>query len=151
MVLSWLASKLLGYAMARLRAGDTRLITLLYAPDVELTFPGENSFSGVYRGQQAVSGWLARFAALGLQIFPDEIVAVGPPWHTTVCVRGHVWLRDDTGGTVYENRYVIWGQLRWGRMHSYEVYENTGRADALDAWVAEHRPELAAPVPHGLG
>lgn len=147
MVLSWLAARLLGYAMARLRQGDTRLITALYASDVELTFPGDNSFSGVYRGKASVSAWLARFAALGFQIFPDEIVAVGPPWHTTVGVRGHVWLRDERGETVYENRYVIWGALRWGRMHRYEVYEDTRQAEAADRWVAAHRPGLAVPVP----
>ena len=147
MVLSWLAGKLLGYALARLRAGDPRFVLALDAPDVELTFPGENSFSGVYRGKPAVRHWLQRFTRIGFQLFPDEIVAVGPPWDTTVCVRCRVWLDDPAGARVYDNRGVIWGHLRWGRLRRYEVYEDTGPAAAVDRWVAEHRPADAAAVP----
>jgi ketosteroid isomerase-like protein len=146
MVLSWLAGRLLRFAMARLRAGDPRVVLALDAPDVELRFPGENSFSGVYRGKPAVRRWLERFVAIGVQIDADEVVAVGPPWSTTVCVRGRAWCNDG-GRPVYDNRYVIWGRLRWGRLQRYEVYEDTGRADALDRWLAAQRPELSAAVP----
>ena len=144
MVLSWLVGRLLGFALARMRAGDPRLVLALYAPDVELTFPGENSFSGVYRGKPAVSRWLQRFVDIGFQLVPDEVVAVGPPWHTTVVMRAHISLTDEAGTTIYDNRGVIWGHLRWGRMHRYEVYEDSRPADAVDIWLAEHRPELAA-------
>ena len=69
--------------------------------------------------------WLKRFVASGLQIYLDEVVAAGFPWKTTACVRGSVDLRDDAGAIVYDNRYVIWGHLAWGRMREYEVYEDT--------------------------
>ena len=26
---------------------------------------------------------------------------------------------------MYENRYVIWGRIAWGKMREYEVYEDT--------------------------
>jgi len=146
MVLSWLSGLLLRFALRRLSAGDPRIVLALDAPDVELRFPGANSFSGVYRGKPVVRRWLERFTAAGIQIVADEVVAVGPPWRTTVCVRGRAWLHVDDR-PVYDNRYVIWGRLRWGRLHRYEVYEDTGRADALDRWLAEHRPELADSVP----
>ena len=42
---SWLATKLISYLMERLRAGDARLLLWLDAPDVTLTFPGQNSWS----------------------------------------------------------------------------------------------------------
>ena len=48
---SWLAGIVLGYAMRRLRAGDPRLILLLDAPEVTLTFPGDSTWAGVYRGK----------------------------------------------------------------------------------------------------
>jgi hypothetical protein len=141
---SWLAGIGLGYAMRRLRAGDPRLILLLDAPEVTLTFPGDSSWAGVYRGKPAVERWLRRFVATGLQIYPDDVVAAGFPWKTTACIRGRIHLRDPSGAIVYENRFVIWGRLAWGRLREYEVYEDTQASARLDAWLAEHRPDLAS-------
>jgi hypothetical protein len=140
---SWLAGKLVSYLMARLRAGDVRPTLLLDAPDVELTFPGQNSWSGVFRGKADVARWRRRFTAVGIQIFPDQVVAKGWPWNTTLCVRGHDFLRGPGGELVYENRYVIWGHMSWGRLKRYEVYEDTHNASQLDEYLLEHRPELA--------
>ena len=146
MVLSWLTSKLLGFALRRLSAGDPRVVLGLDADDVQLTFPGRNSFSGVYSGKPAVRRWLQRFAAIGMQIEPRETVAVGPPWKTTVCVLVHVWLPDPAGGVVYDNTGVIWGHLVWGKLRRYEVFEDPEPANAIDTWLAEKRPELAPSV-----
>jgi ketosteroid isomerase-like protein len=140
---SWLAKKLISFVMGRTRAGDVRPTLILDAPDVKLTFPGQNSWSGEFRGKDEVARWLRRFAAVGIQIFPDEVVATGMPWRTTVCVRGRDHLSDADGNTVYENRYVIWGRMAWGRLKEYEVYEDTQKADQLDGYLAQHRPELA--------
>jgi ketosteroid isomerase-like protein len=140
---SWLANKVISYVMRCTRAGDVRPTLLLDAPDVQLTFPGQNSWSGVFRGKREVESWLRRLAALGLQTHPDEVVAKGFPWNTTVCVRGHDHLHGDDGELVYENRFVIWGRMSWGRLREYEVYEDTHKANQLDLWMAEHRPALA--------
>jgi uncharacterized protein len=144
MLQSWLAKQLISFVMGRTRDGDVRPTLFLDAPDVVLTFPGRNSWSGTFRGKDEVARWLHRFAAVGIQIYPDEVVAVGPPWKTTVCVRGHNYLRDAAGQTVYDNRYVIWGRMSWGRLKAYEVYEDTHKPEALDEYLARHRPELAA-------
>lgn len=148
---SWLAGRVISYLMRRTRAGDVRPTLALDAPDVILTFPGQNSWSGTFRGRPAVAAWLRRLAAVGIQTYPDEVIATGPPWRTTVCVRGHDDLRDSQGNQVYENRFVIWGRMRWGRLTEYEVYEDTHKANLLDAWIARHRPELAAPPLAGGG
>ena len=140
---SWLAKKLITYLMRRTRTGDVGPTLMRDAPDVTLTFPGQNSWSGVFRGKDAVSKWLQSFAALGIQIFPDEVIATGFPWRTTVCIRGRDHLTDADGRTVYENRYVIWGRMAWGRLKEYEVYEDTHKANELDAYLREARPELA--------
>src|SRR5690348_5855905 len=113
---SWLAHKVISYLMARTRAGDVGPTLRLDAPDVTLTFPGRSSWSGVFRGKQEVERWLKRFVAVGLQIYPDEVVAKGLPWNTTICVRGRDHLTAPDGRTVYDNRYVIWGRMRWGRL-----------------------------------
>jgi ketosteroid isomerase-like protein len=141
MIQSWFAKKLVTRAMARNRKGDISLTLALDAPDVTLTFPGDNSWSGTFRGKAAVRRWLERLVRVGVQTIPDEVVAVGPPWNTTLCIRGHDYLRSPEGETVYENRFVIWGKLKWGRLREYEVYEDTQKAGALDEWleVNEHR------------
>jgi hypothetical protein len=41
---------------------------------------------------------------------------------------------------VYENRFVIWGRMKWGRLKEYEVYEDTIKPRALDEWLAVHEP-----------
>ena len=142
MILSWLARQLLDRVMARLRAGDIRLALALYANDAEMRFPGDNSWSGVYRGKKELKAWLERFARAGIQIYPDEVVAAGPPWNTKVCIRGHDYVKSPQGQTVYENRYVIWAKLKWGRIQEEETYEDTQRPKALDAWLEQHRPHL---------
>ncbi len=72
MLLSWLASKVIGFVMRRTRAGDVRPTLALDAPDVTLTFPGDNSWSGVFRGKAEVERWLRRLARVGLQTFPTR-------------------------------------------------------------------------------
>ena len=141
---SWLGKKLLGYTMGRLNAGDIRPTLRMDAADVELTFPGDSSWSGVFRGRQQIRTWLERFVRVGLHIAADEVVVQGFPWRQTLCIRGTDHLDAPDGGRVYENRYVIWGHLEWGKLKDYEVYEDTQKANALDLWLAEHEPELAA-------
>jgi len=58
-------------------------------------------------------------------------------------VRGHDHLDSPSGERIYENRYVIWGRLAWGKMQEYEVYEDTQKAKALDDWLAVHEPVAA--------
>jgi ketosteroid isomerase-like protein len=140
---SWLGKKVISYVMSRTRAGDIQPTLLLDAPEVTLTFPGQNSWSGVHRGKVEVERWLRRLVALGLQTYPDEVVVKGFPWNTTVCVRGYDHLKGPDGEMIYENRFVIWGRMSWGRLKEYEVYEDTHKANELDLYLAEHRPELA--------
>lgn len=139
---SWLGRKLIDFQLSALRRGDPRPSLMLDGHDVELTFPGAHSWSGVYRGKAAHRRWIERFCRSGLQIFADEVVVKGFPWRTTICIRGHDQLDDDGGERVYENRYVIWAHLRWGLLRDYEVYEDTQKVAALDEWMA--RTEHAA-------
>jgi len=143
-MISWLAKRLLAYNMKRLNAGDPEPTLRLDAPDVAFRFPGDSSWAGEFRGKRQLRSWLARFSAVGLQIGADEVIVKGFPWNQTVCVRGRDHLDDSQGKRVYENRYVIWGRLAWGRMKEYEVYEDTQKAKALDAWLAEHEQRSLA-------
>lgn len=135
---SWLAKRLLRYTMGRLNAGDPGPTLRMDAPDVEFSFPGESSWSGVLEGKRELRPWLERFCRLGLQIEADEVLLKGFPWRATVCIRGTDHLDDPQAGRVYENRYVIWGHMRWGRLRRYEVYEDTVKSAALDDWLERH-------------
>jgi ketosteroid isomerase-like protein len=133
---AWLALKLTRHTMARLREGDPGPTLALDTDDVILRFPGLNSWAGEFKGKEAVAAWLDRFTQVGLQSFPDEVTVNGPPWRMTLAIRGHISLHDQTGNAVYDNRYVIWGSLRWGRLTEYEVYEDTQKSAALDDYLA---------------
>ena len=135
-MLSWIVTKLVSRMMAGLRRGDYSLVLRLDADDVRLRFPGDSSWGGEFRGKAEHEQWLRRFVAAGLQIFPDQVVAKGLPWKLTLCVRGHIYLRDPEGPTVYENRYVIWGLIRWGKLKEYEVFEDTEKTEGLDQYLA---------------
>lgn len=90
---------------------------------------------GDRHGKAELARWLARFADSGIQIYADEVIVKGPPWRQTLCVRGTDHLKSPSGELVYENRYVIWGRLRWGLLREYEVYADTQKAAALDEYL----------------
>ncbi len=134
-MVSWLARRLIDYTMGRLRAGDYRPTLRLDANDVRFRFPGDSSWAVELEGKVELERWLQRLVAVGIQTYVDELVVKGPPWNMTLCLRGHDHLDSPDGRRVYENRYVIWGRLRWGRMKEYEVYEDTQKAKALDVYL----------------
>jgi ketosteroid isomerase-like protein len=145
---SWLAKRIVTRNMARVRAGDYRPQLRLAAKDVRFLFPGSSSWATELQGKAALERWLQRFVRVGLQIFPDEVVAKGPPWRTRLMVRGTIHLDTPAGERVYENRYVIWGRMTWGLLREYEVYEDTEKSSALDKYLAAIG-ELDRPVgPH---
>jgi ketosteroid isomerase-like protein len=143
-MLSWLGKQVLSYTMKRLRAGDAGPSLRMESDDIRMVFPGTSSFAADVRSKAEHERWLARFTRLGLQIFPDEVIVKGFPWNTTVCIRGTDHLDTAQGERVYENRYVIWGKMSWGKLTEYEVYEDTQKTEAFDRWLTEHESALAA-------
>ena len=133
---SWIVAQLVKRMMAGLRRGDYSLVLRLDADDVVLRFPGDSSWGGEFRGRDGHEAWLRRFVDAGLQIYPDEVVAKGFPWRMTMCVRGHIDLVSPEGEKVYDNRYVLWGLVRWGRLKQYEVYEDTQETARLEKHLA---------------
>jgi hypothetical protein len=95
--------------------------------------------------KRELAAWLERFTALGLQIHADEVVLQGFPWKQTICVRGQIDKDDPAEGRVYDNRYVIRGQIRWGKMREYEVYEDTEASARLDEWLERTGTERPSP------
>jgi ketosteroid isomerase-like protein len=143
-MLAWLSKKLLSTVMARNRAGDISLTLKLDRDDVTFVFPGSNSWSGVFHGKDEHRRWLERLVRVGVKTDVDEVAVSGFPWRQTVAVRGKSWWDNSSGERIYDNRYIIWAHLRWGRMHDYEVYEDTEKAQALDDYLEAHEPVLSA-------
>jgi ketosteroid isomerase-like protein len=135
-----LVAALLRRNMERIRAGDYRPTLRMDAKDIRFRFPGDSSWAGEIHGKDELERWLQRFVKVGLQIYADEVVVKGWPWNMTLCVRGTDHLDAPSGERVYENRYVIWGRVEWGLLKEYEVYEDTQKSKALDAYLAQHEP-----------
>jgi hypothetical protein len=135
-MLSWLAKKMIARNMARVREGDYGPQLRLVSKDVRFRFPGTSSWATELQGKEELERWLQRFVRVGLQIYPDEVIAKGPPWNTTLTVRGTIHLKTPAAETVFENRYVIWGRISWGLLREYEVYEDTVKSVALDEYLA---------------
>jgi ketosteroid isomerase-like protein len=135
-MLSWLAEKMIAHNMKAIRAGDLKPTVALYADDVKFSFPGDSSFAPGASNKRELESWLSRFVGIGLQIYPDQVILKGFPWRQTICVRGHIHLDDPEDGRVYDNRYVIWGRIAWGKLREYEVYEDTEETRRLGQWLA---------------
>jgi ketosteroid isomerase-like protein len=135
-MLSWLAKKMIARNMERASAGDIGPTLKMDAEEVRFRFPGDSSWATELEGKEKLEVWLQRFADIGIQIHPDEVVLKGFPWRQTICVRGTDYLDSPSGERVYENRYVIWGHIRWGLLRDYEVYEDTQKSKQLDQYLA---------------
>src|SRR5690606_16045529 len=121
--------------------GDPTFLLKLASPDAELAFPGDNSWSTMFR--PVVKGterhvthrridecraFAERFVVEGLCLEVEDIPVNGPPWRARVAVRAH----DHSPDGAYANRVVAWLELRWGRLQRWEDYEDTERVAAWD-------------------
>jgi ketosteroid isomerase-like protein len=133
----------------RLNEGNAEFVLRLAAPDLELAFPGDNSWAAMYRpveksrerhvthrGVTEVRAFAQRFIAAGIQYKIDDILVNGPPWNTRVAMRAVDWTVGPDGADAYSNRMVSFLELRWGKIVSWEVYEDTQRVTAWDEALA---------------
>jgi ketosteroid isomerase-like protein len=121
-------------------AGNYRAAVAAAAPDMKFRFAGDTPISAEFTGRDRFEEWfrgvLDRLP--GLRLTPTEVVVKGWPWNTTAIVRLDITatLAD---GSAYRNEAVQWVRLRWGRMVSDEVLEDTKLLDE-----ALRRQSLAA-------
>lgn len=143
-MLSYPVLRLISWVMARTRAGDIRPTLLMDDNNVRFVFPGSNSWSGTFNGKHEHQRWLERLVRVGVKTEPDELAVSGFPWKMRVVIRGRSWRDNSAGERIYENRFVIWAHLRWGKLRDYEVYEDTEKAQALDDYLEANEPALMA-------
>ena len=140
------------HGLGKLNEGDPSFLLRLASPDAEIAFPGDNSWSSMYRpvekgrqlhvthrGIEECRGFAERFAREGIQFQIEDILVNGPPWRTRVAVRAHDFIpAAGQGDTVdrYSNRVLAFLELRWGRLVRWEDYEDTERVSAWDQRLA---------------
>jgi ketosteroid isomerase-like protein len=140
-------------SIARLNQGDPSMMVKMAAPDVELIFSGDNSWSTMYRpvvksrerfvthrGIEEARGFGDRFVAEGIQFAIEDILVNGPPWNMRVAVRANDYIPGPDGRDVYNNRFVDFFEIRWGRIIRLETFEDTERVAEWDRRQAATTP-----------
>ena len=134
--------------IAHLNAGDPEPLLRMAAEDAELPFPGDNSWSTMFRpvtkgrephathvGMKECRAFADRFVENHLQFHIEDILVNGPPWNMRVAIR--LWDHLPTpDGDLYVNRAVAFLEMRWGRLIRWEDYEDTERVAAWDRMLA---------------
>ena len=134
------------FAIKKLNQGDASLFMRLARPDAVIAFPGDNSWSTMFRpidkqrsqhithdGIDECRAFAERFAAEGVQFEIEDIVVNGPPWNTRIALRVQSFVPGSAGeADPYNNRAVAWLETRWGRLVAWEDYEDTERVAAWD-------------------
>lgn len=132
--------------IAKLNRGDYSMMLKMADPDFELAFPGENSWATMFRpvqrgrhrhvthrGIEEATAFADRFVAEGIQFQIEDILVNGPPWNTRIALRVHDFVPGDAGAEDrYNNRAVLFLELRWGRLMRWEDYEDTERVAGWD-------------------
>ncbi len=143
----------LRYNIGRLNSGDYSLLMKLASPDFQLRFPGDNSWSTMFRpvvggrdfvathdGIDEGAAFAERFVTHGVQVDVEDILVNGPPWNTRVMLRAKYFIPGADGGPdIYANRAASVLELRWGRLVRWETYEDTERTAEWD------RSQMAVP------
>jgi ketosteroid isomerase-like protein len=132
---AWLVGRFLRVAYAQAAVGNTRLVNLLAADDIEFTFAGEGVFGGTYQGKGELNAWLDRWSSLKPQFHVKDVVVSGAPWAMRIAMRF-----SDTIGDDYANEGVEYVVARGFKVRSIRVFLDT---EVVAAWEARH-PELTA-------
>ena len=147
---------LMRHSVKRLNAGDPSMFLKMAAPDVEIVFPGDNSWATMYRpavrgrlphvthrGIEECTGFAERFVAEGLQFVIEDVLVNGPPWNLRIAMRVHDYSPGPDGEDRYNNRAVAFLTIRWGKLLRWEDFEDTER---VAAWDRAQRAGAGEPV-----
>jgi hypothetical protein len=86
-----------------------------------------------HRGIDEAVAFAERFVGDGIQFEIEDILVNGGPWNTRIALRVHDFVPGERGEPdVYNNRAVLFLDLRWGRLVRWEDYEDTERVAAWD-------------------
>jgi len=129
------------FSVKKLNEGDAGMLLKLARPDAIIAFPGNNSWSTMFRpvetsreqhathrGIEECTAFAERFTDEGVQFHIEDILVNGPPWNTRVALRVQSYLPDGS----YNNRAIALLETKWGRLVAWEDYEDCERVAAWD-------------------
>lgn len=110
----------------RVGSGDYRPAIAMAAPGIRFDFKGDTGISARFTGRAEFERWFERLFEVfpGLRLRLTDVIVRGWPWRTTLAIRLSI-AAELADGTAYRNEAVQWVTLRWGRMTSDEVFEDT--------------------------
>ena len=132
-----------------LNHADYALVVAMYDPQIVHSFPGDHALSGVRHSVPAVLQWYDRlFRIFGkIQFGVQQVIVQGLPWNTSVAVKVNIGatLKD---GRPYTNVLAMFVELKWGRITSISMHEDTQKlAHALNDLAIQGIVEAsAAPI-----
>jgi ketosteroid isomerase-like protein len=135
----------------QLSNGNAEALLNQFAPDVHYRFEGQHALGGERSKLSTVRAWFQRMLRLfpGLQFRPMRVIVSGWPWNTTAAIEVVVSasLQD---GQPYENRFVQFLNLRWGKVVDVYTLENLQKLTAALERLSKHGVEEAtAPAIEG--
>jgi len=133
------------FSVKKLNEGDAGLLLKLARPDALIAFPGNNSWStmfrpaetgrerhGTHRGIEECTAFAQRFTDEGVQFHIEDIMVNGPPWNTRIALRVVSFVPGPDGEDEYNNRAIALLETTWGRLVAWEDYEDTERVASWD-------------------
>lgn len=141
-------------AWQAMNAHDYQAVIRQFAPDFRVTFQGDTSLGGTRTTRAAMAAWFERL----FRLLPDarfelrQVAVDGPPWNTRIA--GLCTVRATTPlGEPYENVFVQFVRLRFGRISWYEVHEDSLRWWRLCQHLGSHgvAEAVAAPIADPAG
>ena len=97
------------------------------APNVHHRFAGAHSIGGERHDKEAMRRWLGRVGRVlpNLHITVNDIWVKGGPWHTKVFVQWDATATLLNGDPSYFNRGFHVITMRWGKVYSLDVFEDS--------------------------
>ncbi|MET8873248.1 nuclear transport factor 2 family protein [Nocardia sp. NPDC004604] len=122
----------LAHNVGQLMAGDPEPLLRAYAEHATLVLDGTHSWSGHHRGKPAIRAFFERFLAERVRGELHEVLLAGPPWRTLMAARFTDEAVDLQGRVVYQNHAIILAHVRWGKIVSQRIFEDTQRVERFD-------------------
>ncbi|MFF2772871.1 nuclear transport factor 2 family protein [Streptomyces bacillaris] len=126
----WVLRKRVRALWRKVGRGEFEYAITLASEDIRFRFIGDTPISAEFTGRDRFRQWFEDLFDLfpGLRLTLTDVVSRGWPWRTTVAVRLSITatLAD---GSIYRNEATQWLMLKWGRMMTDDVLEDTKELD----------------------
>jgi ketosteroid isomerase-like protein len=127
MLYSYVVEKLIRQSFDHVNNHRWDELLKVVAPNVHHRFAGAHSLGGERHDKETLRRWLERVGRVlpNLHLEVKNSWVKGWPWHTTVFVRWDGTATLLNGDNSYFNRGLHVITLRWGKVHTLDVFEDS--------------------------